>query len=123
MEGSPLEIRPGGYIEYRVVVQQPFQDRGPQGTPDPSSPTVAYYDDYLERNSRTVQVAHGSTLVVSLFQPSLAVTDQSLAVEIDGVRQKDLVELPVPFGRGFRLIPRPRAPSWPCWQVGVSRRI
>ena len=102
VEGGPLEICPGGYIEYRVTV------RNHSKTVDhevrlvhPARSIVTYYTDYLARNSRTVQVAHGSTLVVSLFQPSLPVTDQNLAVEIDGFRQKELIDFSSPFGTGF----------------------
>ena len=69
-------------------------------------------------------MAHGATLVVSLFQPLLPVTDQSLAVEIDGFRQKEFVELPSPYREWVSVhLLGARGRLWPCWQVGVSPRI
>ena len=108
VEGSPLEPRHGGYIEFRVVVQNHSKTADHKVRLVQPASTMALFCDYLARNSRTVQVAHGETLVVSLVQPLVAVADQSLAVEINGVRQKDAVELPSPFaGFSFSSAPPP----------------
>jgi hypothetical protein len=100
VEGAAPASHPGGYIEYRVVVHNGSKTVDHQVRLIQPTRSVGQYGEYLERNSKTVQVAHESTLVVSLFQPSLPVFDESMAVEIDGQLQKDLVELPSFAGTG-----------------------
>ncbi|HEX4142771.1 MAG TPA: hypothetical protein VHY91_04400 [Pirellulales bacterium] len=119
MEGGAPEARPGGYIEYRIEVRNFSKTVDHRVRLVHPTRTIAYYDDYLERNSRTVRVPHESKLLVSLFQPALPVFDESLAVEIDGIRQKELIDLPTPLGRGFGTSSGAR----PCLIVLSSRGI
>jgi hypothetical protein len=119
MEGGAQEMRPGGYVEYRVTVHNYSKTTDHQVRLIQPAVTVTYHNDYLERNSRTVQVAHGSTLAVSLFQPALPVFDGRLAVEIDGLRQKDFVDMASPFGR----TPGRSSGARPCLVVLTSRDI
>ena len=101
LDGGTPEVRAAGYVEHRVVLHNHSKTADHVVRLYHPVDGVGYYEDFLERNSRTVQVAHGATLTVSLFQPPLSVADESLVVEIDGVRQKDFVDFSCPFDRGF----------------------
>ena len=91
------------------------------------APDVVYYNDYLERNSRTVQVAAtGQTLVVSLFQPCLPVAIKAWLSRSMACGKKEIDRVAaVPSGRvaEFGYSTPARVRRWSCWQVGVSRRI
>jgi hypothetical protein len=109
VEGSPPENRSGGYIEYRVTVRNHSATVDHRVRLSHPSNSISYFGDYLQRNTRLVRVDRDSTLVVSLFQPSLPIFDENLIVEIDGIRQKELVALPCPVGRrmGFGRVTSP----------------
>lgn len=96
-EGGGVEFRSGGYIEYRITIRNSSQTQDFQVRLVAPSEKNGY-GDFLMRNSRTVQVPHQGTLVVSLFQPAIRTFDRQMLVELDGRRQEERISLPEPLG-------------------------
>jgi hypothetical protein len=99
VEGSPAEMPVSGYVEHRIVLRNRSKTADYRVRLITPANDYGHFSDYLKQNTRSVQANHGSTVVVSLFQPMLPTTDERLAVEIDGERQEELVELPSPLIR------------------------
>jgi len=97
-----VEVVPGdfggeGYVEYRATIANRSTTRSHQVTLVIPGESYGAYEASIRELTRTVEVAAGATVTVSLFQPPLPMGGIGMAVEIDGQRQKDAVPLnPVP---------------------------
>ncbi len=93
-----VEIVPGnfggeGYVEYRATIANRSTARSHQVTLIIPDESYGGYEASIRELTRTVEVAAGATVTVSLFQPPLPMGGVGMAVEIDGQRQNDPVPL------------------------------
>ncbi|MGH9834987.1 MAG: hypothetical protein ACRD9Y_18355, partial [Blastocatellia bacterium] len=93
-----VEIIPGnfggeGYAEYRATITNRSATRSHQVTLIIPGERYGAYEASIRELTRTVEVAPGATVAVSLFQPPLPMGGIGMAVEIDGQRQNDPVPL------------------------------
>lgn len=93
-----VEVVPGsvggeGYAEYRATITNRSTARSHQVTLIIPDEWYAASDASIRELTRTVEVAAGATVTVSLFQPPLPMGGIGVAVEIDGQRQDDPVPL------------------------------
>ncbi len=102
-EGGISETYPGGYFEFRIKVRN-HSKTAPHKVRlfYPAAGQSRAYEDTLQRNSRTVEVAPDTTMLVSLFQPKLSLSNFQLVVEIDGRRQEEMPNLPSMLVQTFR---------------------
>jgi hypothetical protein len=86
-----------GYVEYRAMITNRSTTRSHQVTLIIPGEWYGASEASIRELTRTVEVAPGATVTVSLFQPPLPMGGIGMAVEIDGQRQNDPVPLnPVP---------------------------
>jgi hypothetical protein len=82
-----------GYAEYRVTITNRSATRAHQVTLIIPGYSYSAYDTAIREMTRTVDVAAGATVAVSLFQPPLPMNGDGMAVRIDGRRQNEPVPL------------------------------
>src|SRR5262245_38664396 len=94
-----------GYAEYRATITNRSATRARQVTLIIPGDSYSTYDIAIREMVRTVEVAAGATVTVSLFQPPLPMNGSGMAVRIDGRSQKESVPLtlaaPVTSGRAY----------------------
>jgi len=94
-----------GYAEYRATITNRSATRARQVTLIIPGDSYSAYDTAIREMARTVEVAAGATVTVSLFQPPLPMNGSGMAVRIDGRSQKESVPLtlaaPVTSGRAY----------------------
>jgi hypothetical protein len=93
-----VEIVPGnfggeGYVEYRATITNRSTARSHTVTLTIPSEGYVAFEASIRELTRTIEVAPGATVTVSLFQPPLPMEGVGLAVRIDGRRQNDPVPL------------------------------
>src|SRR5262245_60775565 len=82
-----------GYAEYRATIANRSATRARQVTLIIPGDSYSAYDTAIREMARTVEVAAGATVTVSLFQPPLPMNGSGMAVRIDGQSQKESVPL------------------------------
>ncbi|HKC87347.1 MAG TPA: hypothetical protein VKG02_15285 [Blastocatellia bacterium] len=82
-----------GYAEYRATITNRSATRARQVTLIIPGDSYSAYDAAIREMARTVEVAAGATVTVSLFQPPLPMNGSGMAVRIDGRSQKESVPL------------------------------
>src|SRR5262245_12167410 len=82
-----------GYAEYRVTITNRSATRARQATLIIPGDSYSAYDAAIREIARTVEVAAGATVTVSLFQPPLPMNGSGMSVRIDGQSQKDSIPL------------------------------
>ena len=87
-----------GYLEHRILVRNLSKTREHQIELTLPSDDYGVGGDYLSQDSRTIRIAPEATSLVSIFQPAMPMDRDSLAVVIDGRRQKTVLSLGGPFG-------------------------
>lgn len=82
-----------GYADYRATITNRSTARARQVTLIIPGYSSGAYDTAIREMTRTVEVAPGATVIVSLFQPPLPMGGAGMAVKIDGQLQDELVPL------------------------------
>jgi len=90
-EGDAQTLTFQGYLEFRVLIRNHSAKRDHQVRIIQPGNRSRMSHSHLQQNSRTIHSAHGTSVVVSLFQPPIPTFDSSIAIEIDGIRQEALV--------------------------------
>src|SRR5262249_22632047 len=92
-----------GYVEYRFLVENRSETDGHKVTLTmPRWRNGFSPSPHLSANRRTFEVRPRSTLPVSLWQPGLAMINNSAEVATDGRAREDAFQVPVPTNRGSR---------------------
>ncbi|HEV2668318.1 MAG TPA: hypothetical protein VG324_25605, partial [Blastocatellia bacterium] len=81
------------YAEYRATITNRSATRAHQVTLIIPGYSYSAYDTAIREMTRTVEVAGGATVTVSLFQPPLPMNGSGMVVRIDGRRQDEIVPL------------------------------
>lgn len=100
VDGKPIS-KVGGYIEHRIRIQNRSAQKDYTVRLNQSGLSRHLHETHLDQNSRTVQVAKGATVVVSLFQPVMSQWPDSLDVIIDGTNSGANITFSVPFGPNY----------------------
>jgi len=90
-EGDAQTLTFQGYLEYRVLIRNHSAKRDHQVRIIQPGNRSRMSHSHLQQNSRTILSAHGTSVVVSLFQPPIPTFDSSIAIDIDGIRQEALL--------------------------------
>jgi len=88
-EGGSQPVIPRGYVELRISIRNSSSKNDHRVRLYQPVSGSSSRGSELQRLSRTVQSVHGTTMIVSLFQPPLEIYNSQIGVEIDGVLQEE----------------------------------
>src|SRR5262245_47289934 len=101
-----------GYAEYRATITNRSNARSHQVTLIIPGYSYSTFDAAIREMSRTVEVAAGATVTVSLFQPPLPMSGSGMSIRIDGRRQNEHVPLDLAQSLPSRVYYGSNEPLW-----------
>jgi len=101
-----------GYAEYRATITNRSNARRRQVTLIIPGYSYSTYDVAIREMSRTVEVAAGATVTVSLFQPPMPMNGSGMSIRIDGRRQSEHVPLDLAQSTPYRVYYGSNEPLW-----------
>src|SRR5262245_46092851 len=111
-----------GYAEYRATITNRSATRARQVTLIIPGDSYTTYDIAIREMSRTVEVAAGATVTVSLFQPPLPMNGSGMSIRIDGRRQNEHVPLDLAQSMSLRAYYGSNEPLWLLVSQSVDKR-